>query len=215
VRFRADPLTRLHLALAPDTKQLAATARTSLPEPTQVQRARVDTAVRAIADDVSADLAPHWAAAVRRASISRLDDLGDSLDKAIASTDLGVRRTPVWWRLVKVLQMLLFVAAVAGGLWLATVGLSDYLGVDVPAPPTAFGLALPAVLFIGGLAIGILLALSSRAFNRLAARSKARAVDRRLREAITEVTEDLVIVPMEAEVDAYRRARHGLNTALR
>ena len=60
-----------------------------------MQRARVDTEVRALADDVSAGLARPWADAVRRASTSRLPDLGDRLDRALADTDLGVARMPV------------------------------------------------------------------------------------------------------------------------
>ncbi len=51
-RLKPDPLKRLHLDLGSAGKQLTGTARTSVPEATQVQRARVDTEVRALADDV-------------------------------------------------------------------------------------------------------------------------------------------------------------------
>ena len=37
-----------------------------------------------------------WVDAVRRASTSRLDELGDRLDAALAGTDLGVAKIP-WW----------------------------------------------------------------------------------------------------------------------
>ena len=56
----------------PAARSSPARARASVPEATPVQRARVDTAVRAVADDVGAELSPPWAAAVRRASVSRL-----------------------------------------------------------------------------------------------------------------------------------------------
>jgi GTP-binding protein EngB required for normal cell division len=42
-KLRPDPLKRLHLDLGPAGKQLTGRARTSVPEPTLVQRARVDT----------------------------------------------------------------------------------------------------------------------------------------------------------------------------
>ena len=53
-RLKPDPLKRLHLDLGREGKQLTGAARTSVPEATQVQRARVDTEVRALADDASA-----------------------------------------------------------------------------------------------------------------------------------------------------------------
>ncbi len=57
-----------------------------------------------MADEVSADLARPWATAVRTASVSRLPDLEDRLDAALAETDLGVQRIPIWAGLVRVLQ---------------------------------------------------------------------------------------------------------------
>jgi GTP-binding protein EngB required for normal cell division len=214
-RFRPDPLKRLHLDLGPDSRKLTSGARTSLPEASLVQRARVDSAVRAVADSVAAELSTPWADAVRRASTSRLDDLGDALDKAVGGTDLGVSRTPLWWRLVRFLQILFFVTAVAGGLWLAGLAGLGYLQMDVPSSPEVGGLAVPALMLLGGVAVGVLLAVACRWLARLAARSKARSADTRLRAAISDVAEDLVIGPIEAEVDAYRRTRHGLNEALR
>ncbi len=214
-RLRPDPLKRLHLDLGPEGRALTAGARTSLPEASPVQRARVDTAVRAVADNVASELSPPWAESVRRASVSRLGDLNDALDKAIGGTDLGVARTPVWWRLVRVLQVLVFLAAVAGGLWLGGLAVMSYLQLDAPEAPEAGGLALPAILLLGGLAFGVLVAMGSRALAGLAARSRARSANARLRSAISDVTEDLVIAPIEDEVDRYRRTRHGLNQALR
>ena len=45
--------------------------------------------------------------------------------------------------------------------------------------------------------------------------AKARSADRRLRTAIGEVTERLVVEPIEEELNAYRSVRDGLHTALR
>jgi hypothetical protein len=70
-------------------------------------------------------------------------------------------------------------------------------------------------MLLGGLAAGLLLAMSSRIFTSASARSRARTADRRLRAEISEVTDRLVIEPIEGEVDAYLRTRKGLETALR
>ena len=113
-KLKPDPLKRLHLDLGAVGKQLTGTARTSMPKPTQMQQARVDTEVRALAEDVSRGMAHPWAAAVRHASTSRLDDLHDRLDAALARTDLGADRIPVWAGLLRVVQWLLILTAVAG-----------------------------------------------------------------------------------------------------
>jgi GTP-binding protein EngB required for normal cell division len=215
-RFKPDPLRRLHLDLGDRGKELTASARASVPEASHVQRARVDTAVRGLADDVGAELSPPWADAVRRASVARLPDLNDALDKAVSSTDLEVSRTPLWWRAVRALQWVLMLAALVGGLWLLVLAVLGYLQVPQPSTPeSSFGLPLPTLLLLGGVALGILLGLVCKAVVNLSARSKARSAERRLRAAIAEVTEDLVVVPVQAEVEAYRATRAGLAAALR
>lgn len=212
-RLRRDPLRRLHLDLDDDARTLTRTARTSIPEASPVQRARVDLAVRGVADSVGAELTPPWAEAIRTASTSRLDDLGDALDKAVANTDLGVGRLPLVWRLVQVLQAALFGAAVVGALWLLGLALLGYLRIDQPGSPQVAGMALPTLLLLAGAVAGIGLAVVFRWLGGMRARNRARAANRRLRAAISDVTEELVIVPIESEVAAYNRARAGLAAA--
>ncbi|MDX6357045.1 MAG: hypothetical protein QOH37_99, partial [Nocardioidaceae bacterium] len=55
-RLRPDPLKRLHLDLGDSGREFTGRGRTSVPAATQVQRARVDSEVRAVADEVSAPL---------------------------------------------------------------------------------------------------------------------------------------------------------------
>ena len=214
-RFKPDPLRRLHLDLGSRDKALTGGARASMPEASQVQRARVDTAVRAVADDAAENLAHPWAVALRHASVSRLEDLNDALDRAVSSTDLGVSRTPVWWQVVRVVQWLLFFVAVAGGLWLGGLAVMGYLQMPEPTTPDYLGLPVPTLMLLGGALAGVLVALLCRVFTSLGARRRASSADRRLRAAISEVTEELVIEPIEAEIEAYRRTRDGLAVALR
>jgi hypothetical protein len=175
----------------------------------------VDTVVRGVADDAAEGLTHPWAAAVRHASVSRLDDLNDGLDRAVSTTDLGLTRTPLWWRLVQVLQWVLFMAAVAGGLWLAGLAVMGYLQLPEPTTPAYRGLPVPTALLLGGVLVGVVLALLSRLLTALAARRKARSAQRRLRAAVAEVTDELVIAPIEGEIEAYRQTREGLAAALR
>jgi hypothetical protein len=84
-----------------------------------------------------------------------------------------------------------------------------------PSTPRYAGFPVPTLLLLGGLALGVVLGLVCKAAVRVSARRKARSADRRLRSAIREVTEKLVIVPVEAEVEAYKATQSGLAAALR
>ena len=214
-RLRPDPLKRLHLDLGKDGKQYTGRGRTSVPAPTQVQRAGVDSEVRAVADEVSAPLARPWAESVRRASVSRLPDLNDRLDSALAATDLDAGRIPVWAGLVRVLQWLLLLAALAGAVWLGVLATDRYLGVSEPSTPDVAGVPVPTVMLLGGIVLGIVLSLLCRLLVSATARSRARSADRRLRTAIAEVADELVVAPVRAELAAYDEVREGLARALK
>jgi GTP-binding protein EngB required for normal cell division len=214
-RLRPDPLRRLHLDLGSQGKELTALGRASVPEPTRVQRARVDTAVRAAADGVGGQLARPWGDAVRRASTTRLEDLNDTLDRAVVRTDLGVSRTPLLWRLAKLLQVLFALALVGGALWLGVLVVLDYLQVPEPETPSRYGLPVPTLLLLLGAVGGIALGVVGRFVNGLVARSRARGARRRLRDAIAKVVDDLVLGPIDRELAAYRTVTEAVRTARR
>jgi len=211
--LRPDPLKRLHLELAPDQRDLVTAARSSLPEPDGIHLARVDGRVRELADSVSGELTRPWASAVRRASISNIDRLNDRIDRAITETDLGAGRVPLWCRIVRLLQWVLLLAAVAGAIWLGALAVSDHLTIAMPDPPSVRGFAMPLVMLIGGVVLGVLLALLSRVLVRMGARSRAARAERRLRASIAEVTEELVVEPIAAELATYQRVQDGLAAA--
>jgi GTP-binding protein EngB required for normal cell division len=213
-RFRPDPLKRLHLNFDSAGNDLVVTARSSLPEASKVQRARVDTAVRHVADEVSGGMAKAWVTAIRRASMSQGADFADEVDQAVADTPLGANRLPVWSRVVQAAQWLLILVALAGAVWLGTLAVMGYLQVKEPSTPDLAGLPVPTLMLLGGVAVGIVLAVVSRVLVGLGARSRARAAERRLRASISGVTEKLVLQPIDAELDAYRKTREGLQRAL-
>ncbi|MCR6033402.1 ABC transporter [Nocardioides sp. zg-579] len=210
--LKPDPLKRLHLDLGSAGKELTGQSRSSLPTATPVQRARVDTEVRTLADDVSEGLGDPWQESVRRASTGRLEDLHDRLDLALSQTDLGVDRIPAWAGLVRVLQWLLVLGAGVGLVWTVLLVLSGTLGDD--STPKLAGIALPLVLLVGGVLLGLLLALGCRFLVAATARRRAAVADKRLRGAVHEVAQELVVQPVEAELQAYTVVRNGLAAAL-
>ena len=208
-RLRPDPLKKLQLDLGGSAKALRG-AESAVPEATPVQRARVDSEVRALADDTTQGLGRPWADAVRRASVQRLPEIGDRLDDAVRGVDLQVARIPVWAGVVRVLQWILVVAALLGAAWTVATALSGTLD----DTPVRFGVALPLILLLGGVGLGVLLALVCRGLVAATARRRAAVADTRLREAVGVVAHDLVVSPVEIELEAYTRARGGLSKAL-
>jgi GTP-binding protein EngB required for normal cell division len=199
-RLRPDPLRRLRL---PD--QPAPEAGTSLPGTSPVQREQVAAATRALAAAASRELPAPWPNVVRRAATAREEQVADRLDRAVAGADLHVER-PRWWWLAGALQKLLSVAVVAGLLWLLALVLLAWLQLDDVVPlPEAWGIPVPTLLLLGGAAAGLVLAFLVRLVNGAAARRRARAAERSLRARVDEVAEELVLGPVQAELDAHRR----------
>ncbi|MGZ6734423.1 MAG: ABC transporter, partial [Nocardioides sp.] len=209
--LKPDPLKRLHLDLGAEGKLLTGSARTSVPEASAVQRARVDSEVRALADETGSGLGEPWQESIRAASVSKIGDLNDRLDAALGSVDLGASRLPVWAHLFRLLQWLLILAAIGGGVWtvaaLVSGGLDDVRKVA--------GVALPLAILIGAVVLGIVLAIIGRILVAGTARTRAATADERLRDAVASVSQTLVVEPVQAELAAYARHREGLNRALK
>ncbi|TYP86517.1 GTPase [Blastococcus xanthinilyticus] len=207
-RLRSDPLGRLHLG---DDR-----ARTSLPATGAVERARMATAVREARDAAGEELAPGWREELRRTAEVSEDRLADALDRAVAGTDLGPERVPLWQRAAGGLQWLLLATALVGALWLlALVGLGFLQLDDVLPVPRVEGLPLPTLLLAGGLLAGLLLALVCRPLVALRARRRARTADRRLRAAVRGVAQEELLAPMAEVRDDAARFCAAVTTAAR
>jgi hypothetical protein len=217
-KFKPDPLRRLHLdrlGAGGRRREIdpSGVARTSLPATSGVQRSRVDSALRSLADAASTGMTRGWADATRRAVRSQESALPDALDRAVAGTDLDLAGHRRWWQAVRVLQWLLVAAVVAGLVWLGSSFVLAYLRLP-PLPDVLWwGLPAPTVLTLGGVLAGLLVAGLSRigvvvGAGRRAAR--ARAV---LLKAVGAVSERLVVAPVREERQRYESARAALERA--
>jgi GTP-binding protein EngB required for normal cell division len=217
-KFKPDPLRRLHLdrlGVGRRRKEIdpSQVGRTSLPATSGVQKARVDTAVRALADQASQGLSRGWTEEIKRAARSAEDALPDRVDRAIATTDLDLAQHRRWWQLIRVLQWLLVAAVIVGLGWLALSFLLAYL--QLPPLPTVTWWRLPAptVLVVGGVLAGLLLAGLARIGVEVGARRRTAKARQLLRAAIARVTGELVVAPVKAEQARYESARSALERA--
>jgi GTP-binding protein EngB required for normal cell division len=218
-KFKPDPLRRLHLdrlGVGRRHKEIdpSGVGRTSLPATSGVQKARVDTAVRTLADEAAQGLTRGWADEIKQAARSSEDALPDRVDRAIAATDLDLAQHRRWWQLVRVLQWLLVATVIVGLGWLGLAFLLAYLQLPPLPKVTWWGLPAPTVLAIGGVLAGLLLAGLARIFVEVGARRRTAKARQSLRAAIARVTGELVIDPVKAEQDRYEKARLALERAL-
>ena len=128
-RLRPDPLRRLRVAERteePDT-------RLSLPAPTALQRAQVDSAIRTVSAQAAGDLAAPWPGVLRSAATAHEGELANRLERAVAGTKLNTR-APLWWRVAGLLQIVLATVAVAGALWLLVLVALGFLKIEDALP---------------------------------------------------------------------------------
>jgi len=173
-----------------------------------LDRAAVDTTLRAFADEVADGVGPAWAPRVREAVTGRLAATGDRLERELRRVDLDAG-LPAWAGLVRVLHWLLLLAAVGGFAWWAVAAVRGTTG-DLPQ---LVGLPLPAVLGVGGLALGLVLAVVGGVLVRGLARRRAEEVDERLRGAVHRVVDAEVVQPMATELTSYAAFRRGIEAA--
>ena len=200
-RFRPDPLRRLRLSDAPQPSS----GRTSLPTATEVQRAQIATATRRVADGASEGLAAPWPTLVRQTVVAADDAVADRLDRAVGGADLHAT-APRWWKAAGALQQLLALTVAVGLVWLLGLAVLGYFRIeDVVPVPEIREVPIPTWLVLGGAAAGIALALLARLVNGAAAGRRSRAAARSLHARVAEVGQELVVAPVEAELDAHAR----------
>lgn len=165
----------------------------------------MDSATRALAESAAGDLAAPWPGLARDAATRSEAEVADRLDRAVAGTDLRMA-PPAWWRLAGGLQLLVAAVTVFGALWLLALAGLAWLRLDDVLPvPEVEGVAVPTLALIGGIVVGLLLALLTRVINAVGARRRASRASRALRREVDVVARELVIEPVEAELEVRRR----------
>ena len=218
-RFRPDPLRLLHLDQPlggkRKTPELAPVGvqRTSLPKLGGVPQARVDSALRGLAEQAARGMPDRWARRIRGATLTHRELLPDELDRAVATTDLAMDRGQGWWQVMRIVQWIIFGVAMVGGLWLVANLLLAYLQLPSVPSPRLGRLPLPTLLLLGGGLAGLLAGLGSRVGVEAGARAKAARAERVLVRSVTEVADRLVIAPVNEELRRFHEARLALEEA--
>lgn len=217
-RLKPKPLRRLRLdagrgdisVTQADVRSVL--GRSSLPPPTPAARAAVDLATRRLADKAGSTLPTPWGDAVDEAATPPGHSMSDALDQAVINTSLR-SRTPVWWRVVGVIQILLGLAVLSGALWFVLLWVLGWLQFPSIETPMWGPLPWPFVLLFGGVVAGLLLALVSRFLAGIGARRRGAVIDGRLRESISVVADERILAPVAAILERHGETRKHLEAA--
>ena len=180
-----------------------------------VAGAEIDAALRDFADAAAAGLRGPWSSAVRRDVDARSADLRSRLTQVTDRTARDVNRRPRWWGLFQWLQRGLIAVAAVGAVWLAVVAvLGGFLHLDTDPllidTPGADWIPLPSALLLGGVAVGLLLALVVRIPVGVGAARRSARARSQLHDRVAAVAAETV----EADVDRVLADRSELERLL-
>lgn len=202
-KLRPDPVRRLGLGKrsSGDRATVTVPSRTSIAPPSPMAQANIDAALREVINGASGSLPPLWRERLGHLARQRRVDLVDSIDRAVANTQLPDRR-PRWWALAALVQRLATLAMVVGLVWLLILGVIGWFQLPEVTTPKLGRVPLPTVLAGGGAILGLAVAALARLIARWGGARRARVTRHRLRAAVGRVTEETFIDPLQRELAA-------------
>lgn len=186
----------------------------------RVARSEIDVALRDVAEAAADGAEPPWPAVLRSTATDRADELVTGLDALTATTARDVVGAPRWWTVVQTLQRGLTAAAVIGAVWLLVVAaLGGFLQFDVDPllidTPGAEWIPLPSLLVVGGLVLGLLVALVVRIPAGAAARRRGASARRALRSAVDDLATRTIVSDLDDALAERRELQRHLEVAAR
>jgi GTP-binding protein EngB required for normal cell division len=183
----------------------------SLPKPTPSQQAQVDLAARGVADAVAESLPARWAFSIRSASGWHRGGSGLSaaLDSAVRDIHLD-QPAPLWWLAVGITQVVLAAIAVFGFVWLAMIGVLDWVRTSPLVVPSLGPLPLPTAMLLGGLVFGGALVAVSGFLVGLQARQRHQQLVQEADAAVAGIAEAWVLDPVGEVLADHKEVREAL-----
>jgi GTP-binding protein EngB required for normal cell division len=186
--------------------------------PAGAQQAEIDNALTAMGDQAGAGLPEPWSHTVRTAARSKAQQIPAALGAAIGESLPAEDTVLPWWRLVAAWQGLLLGCAAIGLAWLVAVLVLGVSGVAPHAPAIFRDLVLLpwiAVMIAAILLLGWLTASGCRTAVSTAAAQERDQVDAKMRSQMTEVAEQMVLLPIRQELSECTRFCAALREASR
>jgi GTP-binding protein EngB required for normal cell division len=178
------------------------------------QQSEVDNAITAFADSVGGALPPPWAGSLREAARCNAPIVPRALADAVRGVAAaGGQQPPAWWRVVALWQWLLALVAAVGVVAAVVIAVDrltgHHQGLISEASLIPWLLALAAALLV----LGFLTAVGCRNMTLAAAEREREEAAATMRERVSEVTRELVLVPTGHEITQYEQFRRELALA--
>jgi hypothetical protein len=84
----------------------------------------------------------------------------------------------------------------------------------VPEVPRVQGWPVPTLMIAGGVVLGIFLAVTGKFIAAAAANARSGKARKRLRNAVADVAQELVVEPVEVEISRLKAFNAALKTAM-
>jgi GTP-binding protein EngB required for normal cell division len=184
--------------------------------PAGAQQGEVDNALTQFGDQAGSGLPKPWGQTVRAAARSRAAEIPTALGAAIKESLPGENSVRPWWRIAAAGQGLLLGAAVAGLAWIgAILAFGVFHAVPHAAAIFADTALLPwvAIMIVAILFLGWLTATGCMSLVVSSAARERSVAEAQMRSRMTDVAEQMVLVPIRQEVAELRRFREALRAA--
>lgn len=180
-----------------------------------VARSEIGLALRDVAESAADGLDAPWPTVLRRAASERSNDITSRLTSVTDSSARGATQRPGWWTPVQALQRAVTAVAAVGAIWLLVVAaLGGFLQLDTDPllidTPGWDWIPLPSLMVLGGLGVGLLIALLVRIPVAVGARRRGHAARGEIRRRAVGVADETVL----ADIAAILADRAAISDAL-
>lgn len=178
-----------------------------------MDQARIRAAVRTYVEQVVPSDSPTWQAVGRSAAARHGDTLADIARGTVAEATLEPTPLSRWWKFGAFVQRLAGLAAIGGLVRLVAIAALEWAKVPEMPLPTIGDIPVPSALLLGGVLMGLLTAWMSRPAAGAGAKRRAMRARSRIDTAVSQVADELVVTPLDAELTDLRRLDHLLRVA--
>lgn len=210
IRLRNDPLQRMNLGRSRQTSDLSITSR---PERSVAESAAIDHGIDKYVAEATSQLPESWHEPIRDDVSSNVASLDSAVDSAIAATPLGVERSSWWWPVIKFVQWVALLAALAGALWLAAYPVAGYFQFDLPEAPRIDGIAVPTLVLVIGVLLGVVLGIGCSFVNRIVAKVKRRKALKNIQRSVSGLVRTAIVDPVDQYLNIYNSYAELISSA--
>lgn len=180
------------------------------PHATEGAAALMPGPVREYVSSAGAALPEPWGESVQAAAREQTGRLADDLS---GLPERLSRPRPGWWSVLAALQWLLGGCAMAGLVWLLVAALAGPMGYPAVPLPSLGPVALPLVLLVGGVVLGVLLAVAASPAVSAGAREYRHRLSDELAADVSAAAQSAVLDPVAGRLHEYAQARAALAEA--